>query len=165
MHRTTLKHLAQAMGVALFASVGWLAVQSLGPSEAAMANRPTIHLPRLAPGEFRYIRDPLATAEWPSDLLVLRKPDGHVRVFRIPLLKGLHALPDVHWWKAGWGCKQFVPDFQAGVVACFDPDASHWVRGLAWSLDGQFLGQSPRMDDMVNAVTADGVDGDVPVRR
>jgi hypothetical protein len=139
--------------------MAWVGIRTLSPSAAAEASRPSVRIPHLSLGAFGYIADPLSSDTWPSELLVIRDRTGKVTVFRIPMTDGLHALPDVHWWKAGWPCSRLEPDFATSRIRCHDAEASDWIRSLAWSIDGRFVGAELKMDDMIVA-TEIGAPGD-----
>jgi hypothetical protein len=148
MMRIALGRIVAAMYLAIALGVGWLGIRAMAPSEATLANRPSVFVPPLAPGEFNYLTDPLAIPSWPSELLAVRQRDGRLKVFRIPMIEGLHAIPDVHWWKPAWPCNHLEPNFELGIIHCRDAQAGEWVRSLTWSLDGRFLGREMKMDDM-----------------
>lgn len=146
------RHLASMLiALTLFGMgvIGYVAHASLQPSEQAKANRPRVVLPALEPAQFAYIADPMAADNWPSHLLVVRKPDGDLRVWRMPLRNGLHSLPDVHWWQQGPTCQRFEPDFTTGTIACRDANLGSWgSEPYRWNLDGKNLGLSRHVDDM-----------------
>ena len=137
------------LSVAVLA-VFWLLGGSLAPSARALAERPRVTLPPLAAGEFVYIPNPTSIDHLPTELLVLRKPDGAWRLWQIPTRNGVPVMPDIHWWRAGPACPKFEPDFQQGVIACLSATDSGWDRAdFLWDLDGRHLARAYRVDDML----------------
>lgn len=137
------------LGVAALA-VLWLLGSSLAPSARAQAERPRVTLPPLAAGEFAYIPDPTSRDYYPTELLVLRKPDGAWRIWSIPSKAGVRSLPDGHWWRRGPGCLRLEPNFQTGVIACQQAQDIHMsLEAYRWDLDGRNIGKVYRVDDML----------------
>lgn len=137
-----------------------MACASLAPSERAKAARPSVPLPHLTASQFTYIADPTVIDSWPSELLVLRKPDGMLRVIRIPTIQGHKALPDVHWWKPGLSCARLEPDFSAQSIYCLDSGLPEWAKTrYRWDLDGKYLGD-PGQADSMDMVIGEVIAGD-----
>lgn len=137
------------LGVAVMA-VLWLFGSSLAPSARAQAERPRVTLPALAAGEFAYIPDPTSLDYFPTELLVLRKPDGAWRIWSIPSQDGVRSLPDGHWWRRGPDCIRLEPSFQTGVIACRQAkDTQVSLEAYRWDLDGRNIGKIYRVDDML----------------
>ena len=138
------------LGVAALA-VLWLLGSSLAPSARAQAERPRVTLPPLAAGEFAYISDPTSWDYYPTELLVLRKPDGAWRIWSVPSKEGVRILPDGHWWRRGPGCLRLEPNFQTGVIACQQAKDAHLsLEAYRWDLDGRNIGKIYRVDDMLD---------------
>jgi hypothetical protein len=122
---------------------------SLKPSERAKSLRPSIRV-NVNPGEFIYIADPTAIDTLPSQLLVFRKTSGELRVIRLPLLNGVRALPDKHWWRPGAPCDKLEPNFKASTIECNEePFLSQRHNGYRWNLDGKHLAPDFGFDDML----------------
>lgn len=132
------------------AGIARLFLSSLKPSERAYAEIPRVRLPVLGPGEFTYINDPTALDNWPSDLLLVRRRDGSLKVWIIPTRNGVHLLPDVHWWRQGNSCPRFEPDFQTGVIACIGSEFGEWAnQAYRWDLNGKNInGQADDMQEI-----------------
>ena len=127
--------LLSMLGIAGVVQMFW---SSLGPSEKAYADIPRFRVPGLKPDEFAYIKDPTALDNWPADLLLLRRHDGSLKVWRIPTRNGVHLLPDIHWWQVGNACPRFEPNIQSGVIECVGLDLGEWGRkNYRWNLDGK----------------------------
>ena len=147
--RRLLVALYGLLGVAVMA-VLWLLGSSLAPSARAQAERPRVTLPPLAAGEFAYIPDPTSLDYFPTELLVLRKPDGAWRIWSIPSKDGVRSLPDIHWWQRGPNCLRLEPDVQVGVIACTAPaDSRSSVENYRWDLNGRHIGRHFHVDDMM----------------
>jgi hypothetical protein len=127
--------------------VAFLFLTSLNPSERAYAAIPHIRLPVLGPEQFAYIKDPTALDNWPSVLLIVRRRDASLGVWRIPTRDGNVQLPDIHWWRQGQTCPRFEPDFRSGVIGCVGGDLGEWGRhAYRWDLEGRNIGG--QVDDM-----------------
>jgi len=100
--------LALLIGIA---AVAQIFLSSLNPSDRAYANVPRIRLPALKPEAFAYVSDPTALDNRPTELLLVRRRDASLKVWRIPTRDGIHFLPDIHWWREGIPCQRFEPDF------------------------------------------------------
>jgi hypothetical protein len=118
------------------------------PSEAAFAKLPRVNTESISDGGFRFADDPLSEDRFPSRLLMIRKLDSQLRVFRVPFRDGQVGLPDRHWWQQGRLCTKFEPDFVKGDIACRDKDQRQWVsENYRWSLDGKnMIGYVDNMD-------------------
>lgn len=127
--------------------VGFIAVPfsaSLTPSEKVYAERPRVKIPNLKPMEFAFVADP--TWEY-GEFLFIRRSSGQFDVWRTLRRNGQHALPDLHWWRPGTPCNKFGPEFDLGIIHCFDPDLPPWAKAnYVWTLDGKSLSKS--VDDM-----------------
>lgn len=127
--------------------VAFLFLTSLKPSERAFAAIPHIRLPVLEPEQFAYIKDPTSLDNWPSVLLIVRRQDASLSVWRIPTRDGNVQLPDIYWWRQGQTCPRFEPDFRTGVIGCMGADFGEWGRhAYRWDLDGKNI--SAQVDDM-----------------
>ncbi len=115
-------------------------VSSFWPSERANAAIPRVQMPQLNPSEFVFVDEPSAMFNWPSQALFVRNPDGRLNVWRIPVIDGVHGLPDIHWWQRGQSCKRFTPDFTSGTIGCRDRSLYEWAqKNYLWNLDGKNL--------------------------
>jgi hypothetical protein len=122
---------------------------SLKPSALADAQRPSIKID-VNPGEFKYISDPTSIDQWPSQLLVLRKSSGELRVFRLSLLNGKRALPDKHWWNPAYPCEKLEPNFKSSTIECNeDPYSIRRSNDFRWNLDGKNQAPELGIDDMM----------------
>jgi len=147
MKRKLLAALVVFVMLAGGAVVARMFLSSLNPSERAFAEIPRIRLPVLKPESFAYVRDPTALDNWPADLLLLRRRDASLSVWRVPTKDGVHLLPDIRWWRAGVPCQRFEPDFRTGIIECIEPELGEWARKMyRWDLDGRNI--SGQADDM-----------------
>jgi hypothetical protein len=128
-------------------SVAFVMHSSLQPSAASDARLPRVPTTDIAPGTYRFIPDLLEDHRFRGEILFLRNAGGQLAAWYIPGRNGVRSMPDGHWWRPGVPCPNLRPDFAAGVIACFDPDASAWVRShFRWSLEGK--AQSDHLPDM-----------------
>lgn len=108
------------------------------PSEAAFAKLPRVNIESIPNGGFRFADDPLSEDRLPSRLLMIRKLDGQLRVFKVPFREGQVGLPDIHWWQVGRLCPKFEPDFAKGDIACRSAPIGQWAsENYRWTLDGK----------------------------
>lgn len=124
-------------------------LDSLAPSESAYANAPAVKLPALSAGQFQFVDDPYSFENSPSRLMLVRRLDGSLKVWRVPIAGDAYRLPDFHWWQSdGPLCRQLAPDFRSGIVSCGDHDSSGWAFTQArWDLNGKNL--TGQLDDMM----------------
>lgn len=130
--------------------IGFLTIpfsSSLLPSEKVFADRPRVKIPDLQPGQFAFVANPT----WENgEFLFVRRPNGKLDVWHTLRRDGQHVLPDLHWWRPGMPCNNFGPDFDKGIIQCFDPELYPWAKqNFIWSLDGKSL--TKRVDDMDSA--------------
>jgi hypothetical protein len=144
------KFLVTGLGICLVIALAAIATPfalSLLPSERTLADLPRIHIPELKPGEFIFTSDPTELTNWPSVLLILRQPNGRLMVWRIPKQDGAYAMPDTHWWRPGYKCMKFEPNFIENTISCRDSKLDPWFKdAFRWSLDGKNL--SGEVDNM-----------------
>jgi hypothetical protein len=108
------------------------------PSEAAFAKLPIVNIQAVPNGGYSFVDDPLSEQRMPSRLMMVRKLDGQLRVFRVPFRDGQVGLPDIHWWQLGELCSKFEPDFIKGDIACRSDNIRKWAsENYRWTLDGK----------------------------
>jgi hypothetical protein len=119
------------------------------PSQAAFAKLPSVKIGTIPNGGHSFVDDPLSEERMPSRLMMVRKLDGQLRVFRVPFRNGQVGLPDIHWWQLGELCSKFEPDFIKGDIACNSDKIRGWAsENYRWTLDGKnIIGY---VDDMQN---------------
>jgi hypothetical protein len=140
----SLVFLALLVGIAV---VGRMFLSSLNPSDRAYAEIPRIRLPALKPEAFAYVRDPVGLDNQPTQLLLVRRRDASLKVWRISTKDGIHLLPDIHWWREGAPCLRFEPNFQSGIIECIESEQGEWARQVyRWDLNGRNI--SGQVDDM-----------------
>ncbi|MBV1775374.1 hypothetical protein KSF73_06560 [Burkholderiaceae bacterium DAT-1] len=147
MSRRALILITSLLALIALAGVISLFASSLKPSENAYATLARVSIANLQPESFAYVPDPAALDHRPADLLLIKRKDGSLSVWRVPVRDGLHVMPDIHWWRPGPVCKRFEPDFGAGTIECKDNDLDAWQRQTyRWRLDGKH--ETGQVDDM-----------------
>lgn len=144
MRQTLLK-----VTVFLFLIAGVVAalpfVLSMYPTPKAYADRPRVKIPELRPGQYAFVHSPRWRSE---DWLFVRRPDGQLNVWRIPVRDGAHLMPDCYWWRAYTPCEQFAPQFEKGVIVCSAKMPEWAAETYVWSLDGKALHPQACVPDM-----------------
>jgi len=121
---------------------------SLKPGEQVLAARPRVAMPKLASGEFAFVRDPTWNA---GELMFVRQADGRLDVWHVARVGPWHALPDGQWWRPGLPCRDFGPKFAQGIIGCADTDLPELARHqYSWTLDGKSL--SPPVADLAPVI-------------
>jgi hypothetical protein len=103
----------------------------------AYAELPRFTLPPLEPGSYIYVTHPWSSPSWPETILVVKRTDGRLNLWRIATVDGHYLMPDRSWWRIGGMCRDLSPDFAAETISCKDPDAPRKFDHYVWSLDGQ----------------------------
>jgi hypothetical protein len=146
--RKTLLVTTILLGVVAAAAIATVLFSTLRVSAKTDSELPRISLDDLAPGTWKfatYWEESPQSLGW--DMMLVRARDGHLSVWFIPVKQGKRRVPEFYWHRPGNAC-ELKPDFDTGVIACSDPNASDWDRSRSrWALNGKSLsGQSPDMD-------------------
>jgi hypothetical protein len=120
------------------------------PSQAAFAKLPSVKIGTIPNGGHSFVDDPLSEDRIPTRLMMVRKLDGQLRVFKVPFRDGQVVLPDIHWWKQGLLCVKFEPDFAKGDISCSSGYSGKWAsENYRWTMDGKnILGFVDDMDEV-----------------
>lgn len=151
--------LKRAVIAVILLGVGFVAtpfVLSLNPSQKAYADLPSIDLSLLEEGQYKVLNHP-AMAEFSSGLgwavLIYRKQNGQLRVWRLPRRNGAILMPDLTWRRAMYECREFGPTMVNGQIdetlpiQCHDKDVDEWwADRWQWDIEGRNL--SGQVDDM-----------------
>jgi hypothetical protein len=128
------------------------------PSQAAFAKLPSVKIGTIPNGGHSFVDDPLSEDRIPTRLMMVRKLDGQLRVFKVPFRDGQVVLPDIHWWKGGRSCAKFEPDYVKGDIACRDSDQHTWsIESYRWTLDGNNLSGFIDNMDLVRGTEESGL--------
>jgi hypothetical protein len=103
----------------------------------------------LKPGQFVFVKNPVALDNWPTDMLFVRKLNRELDVWEVPVKDGKHVLPDLQWWRQGPLCTRFIPDFDTQKISCEDLNLGEWAKqNYQWDINGKNLGKSGVKDMM-----------------
>lgn len=118
-------------------------VKSLGPSEKAGEDLPHIDISKLK--EDNYLIYDVNDKWWrySTKFLVIRLKDRDYRIYYMNRNEeGETMLPDLHWWRPGWPCKDFRPSTEEGkitsksVIKCFDENQDY-RPDVSWKVTGE----------------------------
>ena len=118
----------------------------LSPSAKAYADLPRFKLPKLEPNSYAYVPHPHTTSWENAEILIVKRANGEIDFWHIPTIDGKHAIPDYYWWRAGWPCDDFSPDFKKKQIYCKDP--SVYPPDSKWSLEGKDLSNNDWIPDL-----------------
>lgn len=129
---------------------------SLQPSERADAALPRIDVSNISPGTYKLVtpEDAFETFNgFKQSVYFLRTKDGNLRAWAVYARNGEVGMPDYHWWRTYFSCKEFGPDLKDGVIdeksliQCHDKDLYQGqVEYWRWQLNGKAVSQY--VDDM-----------------
>ena len=145
--RRVLVFMTAAVGLSGFALAMKPFIESMNPTDRAVANLPHIDISNIEPGGYRYVstgRDWGFESEW----LIIRDTEGEIYVYTIPLQDGKYLMPDLSWFRPGGFCVEFGPEMisevvtKDSVIKCHDIEMYDWGRKeWRWTLDGKNLGE------------------------
>ena len=117
---------------------------SLGPPANAGEDLPHIDVSGLDVGSYMF-HDLNNAGGWrySTRLLIARLgPDHYVTYYMNRNESGETMLPDIHWWRPGWPCKDFRPSSASGeltsdtILRCHD-EYDKYRPELAWRISGE----------------------------
>jgi hypothetical protein len=139
-------------------------MMSMSPSDKVHAELPRIIVSDLKRGAFKIVEHPTA-ATWGRSgirysILLHRLQSREIKAWRVPTGDGAVLMPDLHWWRPMYTCKDFGPttsDTDATKIAsirCHDSATPEWwVDKWNWSIDGEnYSGQVDDMEPVGGAV-------------
>lgn len=146
--RGVLGRVLITLAIAGLIGVAWLLVRTWSPSERVTRQVADLTVRDLQFNEVRTFEGRFAR------LYVLRSFDGWATVLRVPLKDGHVLMPDRHWYRPFYACRNFGPELTdgrlrpQGVFRCFDADApSNWLPHWRWDYRGRNV-SSEHFDDM-----------------
>ena len=149
MKRPTLAFIAGALGLLGLTVASVPFVSSLSIGVKAVANRPHLPIENIKPNTYGIISGETSFYAGGA-FLVYRPTTGDVRVWVLPVRNGVYGMPDLHWSRALFVCKNFGLDSITLTFRCLEPvDPSlHWCESeCIWDLNGKRMGQYT--DDMM----------------
>ena len=140
----------------LLASVPF--VRSLNPTPRADAALPRIDIESVKPGHYSIKTIGREFHGYSCGLLVYKRLDGFVRAWKLLVMDGAVGMPDIHWWRPMFECRNFGPGVANDTVneelpiMCRDPEMPSQLMSQEWRWDinGRRLG---KMTDDLEAVS------------
>lgn len=131
-----------ALGVVLLQTPFW---KALTPSAQAEANLPRFDISGLRNGSYKIFLNesfPKTHNDFSWHVMVVKKPDGNIVAFDIPMKEGKVGFPDFHWWRPAWLCEDFYPKQTAGqgfTFKCRDNknEENAWLSEYEWDSEGK----------------------------
>ncbi|UTW46364.1 hypothetical protein KFE80_05650 [bacterium SCSIO 12696] len=133
---------------------------SLKPSQKAYADRLRVDVSHLNEGEV-WISELPTLGEFSSGyefkLLFFKGVGDELQVWRVLVKDGMVFMPDIHWWRPGYLCKNFgIFASEPEVLTCLDKEVPEWwQKHWRWNVSGKNIEQM--VDDMEPA--RGGVEG------
>ncbi len=120
---------------------------SLKPNLKAEALLPRIDLSDLVPGKYVIQKHPAYGNSYNGyqwGVLMYFKNDGTFKIWDVPIGNGGVGMPDMHWYRPMFSCKDFGPSLTNGLIdesmplKCHDDDIYEWWKPhLVWDIDGK----------------------------
>jgi hypothetical protein len=122
---------------------------SLGLSEKSDALLERIDLTEIQRGTYTFAKHPGYEAKLHNgyflSVLIYKKHNGDVKVWSIPTKNGNVGMPDVHWWKPVYECRNFGPTMIDGLadesneIKCHDnsSEVGNWPDIWHWDINGK----------------------------
>lgn len=70
---------------------------ALNPNAKALANLPSVPVPILPRNSFAYVDGLFGAKPWQYRILFVRRSNGHLDAWRVPLVNGRSMMPDPGW--------------------------------------------------------------------
>lgn len=136
---TRLTALALLLGMAAAAGAAISAPEAPRPWRwYAATELPAVATAHIAPGTLALGRDPYSLPPRESAILFVRRPDGRLDAWFLPVRDGLPRLPVDADWNPGLACARFSADFARGLIRCDDTALDAELRArYQWGLDGR----------------------------
>ena len=121
-------------------------VGSLNPPANAGEGLPNINISKMAVGEFTLLD--LKNKQWrySTRYMVVRNSESEFFIYYMMRNdEGATMLPDLHWWRGGWPCKNFGPTTEAGkitdnsIMKCHDPETNNYRPDITWKVTGEAI--------------------------
>ncbi|WP_163834007.1 hypothetical protein [Spartinivicinus ruber] len=127
-------------------------IYSLKPNAKADAALPRIDVSDIKPGTYIFLPHPIygeLYSGYSWSVMIYRKHDGTVKAWDLTTRNGAVGMPDLHWWRPFYDCKQFGPTVINGEVQenlpiqCHDADipSNWWANEWRWNISGKNLGK------------------------
>jgi hypothetical protein len=127
-------------------------VLSLFPSDRAYAALPRYDISDLNHGSFKLVIPDRAFETFngfKQSVFFLKTKAGEIRAWKVYTKNGEIGMPDYHWWRTYFTCRDFRPGIINGVIdensyiQCHDKNISQWQsNNWRWNLDGKALTQN-----------------------
>lgn len=125
---------------------------SMRPNAKAYGALPMIDVSKINDGEFLIVQRPNAfqlNNGYEYQVAIYKNMHGGVNVWDVPIKNRAVGMPDIHWWRPMYSCKNFGLTKAKDSIACLDSDTPEWwQQHWKWSLDGKNLEQM--VDDLEN---------------
>lgn len=140
---------------------------SLKPNARADAALPRIDISNLKPEEIVLLEHPThgyAGRDYIWSIILMKLTDGSIRAWSVPTKNGNIGMPDHHWWRPFFPCKDFGPSKVDGLIdmhshfKCHDTDIPHewWATAWQWDLSGKAIDSSAIGDMLEITGTIEG---------
>lgn len=141
---TRIRSLLLAIGVFLAAATVWVLHRQSQRAAAEDGPGPVLTLVEdIKAGSYRFIPDLYGKAPNSDSrsLLFMRKADGSLRAWYVPIRERSPAAPDEDWLTPGQACEPFVVDAEREDIECTITDVEqNQSIHLRWSWDGESFG-------------------------
>nr|WP_298145359.1 hypothetical protein [uncultured Pseudomonas sp.] len=135
---------------------------SLKPNARAEAALPRIDISQIKFGELSLRDHPTwgdAAQGYKWSLLLTKSPDNSIKVWIVPSQNGHIGMPDQHWWRPIYPCKNFGLSTSSGPIdephylMCHDKNTPYdWLLSRwKWDLNGKAI-DSRAVEDMPIAI-------------
>jgi hypothetical protein len=150
-NKTILASLTTAM---LLIGVAFILVPFIGslkPSARTEAMLSRINLLQIKNNSFEIRKHPIYGDYKTHDgynyaVVIYKKFNSEVKLWDVPIKNNAVGMPDMHWWKPMYDCKNFSPSIDNGTIneykaiKCHDFDKPKWWKDKwIWSLEGKSL--------------------------
>ncbi len=126
---------------------------SMRPNAKAYGALPRLDVSKVNHGEFLIVQMPNGFqlhSGYEFQVAIYKDTNGNVNVWNVPVKNRAVAMPDIHWWRPMFPCKNFGISQDKASIACLDPDTPEWwQKHWRWTLDGKNIEQM--VDDLERA--------------
>lgn len=148
--RNILKKVVLGLCFVGFASLFYVLIGTLNPSEKAKADIPRVDISEIHAGQFLTMETPFSgvvSRKFNFGISVYKDMKGNVQVWTTPVNDGKVGMPDVFWWRPFYECSNFGPKIENGrvkedsFIECRDLDVPEgWKSEWKWNLVGENQG-------------------------